>query len=95
MAPDTWIVSTFVKIICVMGGIILLLAGAFGGQSFLGAKVASNTASVIANTTEIEHVKEISTEVHERIEEQWKKTDEKLDEISTAVTQIQTTLEVR
>ena len=93
MAPASWTEATWIKIVCVMGGIILVLFGAFGGQSLLGAKVQSNSEGITANAIEIEHVKETHVEKFERIEETLEKQDEKLDKIDIAVTQIQTILE--
>ncbi len=93
MAPAHWTEKNHKIIIGIMTAIILIFFGMYFKDLNIGSKVRANEQGITANTTEIEHVKETHIEKLDRIEEIQKVQGNKIDDIKTAVTAIQTIIE--
>ena len=52
MAPTHWTEATWVKIVCIMGSIMLIMAGALMGQTFLAGQVNENTKAINSTVSE-------------------------------------------
>ena len=95
MAPPNWTEKQWMFLVSGMAAIIIFFCGMFADNVILGDKVEANQASVIANTTEIEHIKEIFEEHLGRIDETIKSYDTKMatfvSDISSIKTYIETT----
>lgn len=90
-----WTTKNHKTIITIMSLIIMLFLGIYIKDMAIGSRVQANEESIRVNATEINREKAVNRERHLRIEKQLRISDEKLDTISTAITQIQTILEVR